>query len=67
MAKNNHFKTVIFTEEFAGRNADTEFECDGMLAKNLVNRGVAKYKDQPGETPEQKPAIKKTKKTSYKK
>lgn len=66
MAKNNHFKTVVFTEDFATHKKDGEFTCDGMLAKNLVNREVAVYKDQPTETPAEKPVIKKDKKLKKK-
>jgi hypothetical protein len=37
--------TIIFTEDFAGRKAGEEWECDSMLASHLVHVDkVAKYK-----------------------
>lgn len=67
MAKTKHFKTVIFTEDFAIHKKDAEFTCDSMLASSLVReRKVAVFKDQPEETQVKKPAIVKTKNTKKK-
>lgn len=44
--KKSNFKTVVFTEDFATKKVGDEFSCDGMLASNLVKKGVAKYKDE---------------------
>jgi hypothetical protein len=43
MAKKSNHKTVVFLEEFATKKAGEEWTCDGMLARTLVDQGVAEY------------------------
>lgn len=45
MSKNK--KTVVFTEDFATKKQGEEMEVDTLLARDLVNRNVAKFKDEP--------------------
>lgn len=45
MSKNK--KTVVFTEDFATKKAGEEMEVDTLLARDLVNRKVATFKDEP--------------------
>lgn len=46
-------KTIIFTEDFAGRKSGEEWTCDSMLASDLIKRKVAKLKGE--EKPKRKP------------
>lgn len=75
MAKTNHFKTIVFTEDFGIRKKGEEWQCDTMLASQLVRHSkVAVYKDdskpvvdvKEKETPVEKPVIKKEKKQKEK-
>lgn len=48
--------TVIFNKNFATKKKDDEMAVNGMLARQLVNKKVASYKN-----PAKKPPVKKTK------
>lgn len=54
MAKKNNHRTVVFLEDFAAFKAGGEFSCDGMLARSLVDRGVAEFKDAAPEVVKEK-------------
>lgn len=38
-------RTIIFTKDFATRKEGEKWACDSMLARDLVDRGVAKFYD----------------------
>lgn len=51
MKRNKVRTTIVFTDDFATHKAKSTFTCDSMLAREIVNRGVAIYQDAVSEKP----------------